>query len=185
MSDTTMYTTGSWKVSRQTQDTAVTGKENHTISLPVVNFSKDYAIRSEETKQGSTCVLTNTTGDRLGTTEVIRYGSTLVDDVYKRMPNFNVTPAQCSRTHNGKQVLCEVRHLYKAENTVSGEELYLPALARLTVVLPDHPSVTSAMLDDIVKRLNASLFCTSQDATVSTYDRLKECAKDQCRPEDL
>lgn len=184
MSDTTMYTQGNWKVARQTSDTSVTGKNVHKLEVPVLQFGTDYVLRQDEPNE---LILNNKTATGIDAKESIRYGYVDVDDVFKRIKGLKVPTAERPAVKTGVQTLVEVQHLYHAVNTVSGEEITLPALARLTVVVPSHCAANNDMLNDIVKRTIAGLFSTDQasDTALTSFARVEECAKGSLKPSNV
>lgn len=182
MSDTKMYTQGNWSVSRQTVDTIAPSTKTHSYAYPALDYVNDYAIKSDEPGES---ILINTTADGIDPKELIRYGYTDVDDVYKRVTGLKVPTAERAAMRDGVQTLVEVKHLYHAVNSVSGEEITLPAVARLTVVLPTHCAITNDVLNDIVGRVGAACFATSASSTPTAFDRVEQCAKGQLKPTGL
>lgn len=182
MSDTTMYTQGNWKVSRQTTDTQETGKLTRSLAVPVFHFGSDFALKSDEPKEA---VIINKTADGIDPKESIRFGYTDVDNIYNRVNGLKVPTAERAAVASGVQTLVEVKHLYHAVNTVNGQEITLPALARITVVVPTHCAVTNDLLTDIVSRGISGLFNSNQNGAVTSANRVLECAKGQLKPADL
>lgn len=173
MADKFPYTTGNWSVSRQTTDTTTT---THNYALPSMNWKADFVKREDEPNEA---ILVNKTASTLDPRESVRFGYTDVDDVYKRVSGLKVSASEKAAAPTGVQMLTEVKHIYHATNSVNGAELALPALCRITVVVPTHCAVTNDMIDDIVSRGVAAAFEAAND-TVPT--RIENCAKGNLVP---
>lgn len=78
----------------------------------------------------------------------------------------NVDIACMPAMKKGVQTLVEINEVYRATNSVTGQEIDLPCKGRIVLRFPTHSCVTDALVKDLLYRtIAASLNKGSVDAT--------------------
>lgn len=166
------YTQNQWSVSSNIKDT---NQESKTISVPDLSFATDYKKSMDEPTEAS---ITNVTGDSIVSSENIRFGSTVVKNIY----NGTNTDITAMHSHKGGvQVMVELSETYYATHEVTGQEVELPCKGRLVLRFPTASCVTEAMVEDLLKRTISSALGTGQ----TDAKRLVQIARGALLPDGL
>lgn len=166
------YTQANWTVKSLYTDSTSTAK---TMSLPDLTYSSDYAKSADEPNEA---IITNTTGGEISPMESIRYGTSVVQNVYS---GTNIDIACMPSMKKGVQTLVEINEIYRATNSVTGQEIDLPCKGRIVLRFPTHSCVTADLVKDLLYRtIAASLNKGSVDAT-----RQVEVARGSLMPDGI
>lgn len=143
----TNYTSGDWTVSDQYTDTVAVAKD---ISVPDLDLANDFAITKDESNE---VIYQNVTASDIKAHESIRFACSNVNNVYAGVDSQSPAPIK-----SGVQVMSELKTLYKAVNSVTGDEYELPATGRIVLRLPTLSYVTADLVQDILNRTISSIF---------------------------
>lgn len=163
------YTTGNWTVTSQQTDTIATAK---TLSIPDMSYAANFAVTSDEPGE---CKLANITGSALLPVENLRYGRTVIANVYA---NTEVPASSQLEVKTGVRILVESAEQLHAVNSVSGKEVDVPVRAWLCVQVPTAGIVGDKAIEHAVGRCLGAMFSTG---TVTTA-RLEACARGSVNP---
>jgi len=167
------YTVGNWTVSDQYTDT-VTATKN--VAVPDLSYSVDY---KKTTVTEDEATISNITGADLSPHEVIRYGRSSISNIYQGVDL--VDSGSVAPVKRGVQVMAEITTVYHIVNSVTGEEYDLPTKGRVVLRLPSMSCVTSALVDDLLKRTCASALDTGSTNSA----RIVELARGSILPAGL
>lgn len=145
----TNYTSGDWTVSDQYTDAVATPKN---ISVPDLSYSADYVCTKDEAQEA---IFVNTTSTDVRSHESIRFAASRVSNVYQ-----GIEVASQAPTKQGQQVMAEVIILYKAVNSVTGEEYEIPFKGRIVLRVPTQSYVTADLVQDGLNRTISAIFAT-------------------------
>lgn len=150
----TPYTIGDFTVSALYTDTLITPKD---ISVPDLDFAVDF----KKTNDGaSEAVIANITSPDLLSHENIRYARQDVSDVYNGVV---IDSSMKFPNRRGVQVLAEISTVYRAVNSVSGDEYDLPCKGRIVLRVPAASCVTKALVEDLLNRTISAGFNTGEE----------------------
>lgn len=145
------YTIGNWTVSDLVADTITTPKN---ISVPDLKYATDYTTVLDGAEEAK---IANTTGPDLLSHENIRFARSEVTNIYTGV---NSDSAMVLPQKKGVQVMCELSSVYRAANSVSGNEYDLPCKGRIVLRFPASTCVTEELVTDLLVRTIASTFGT-------------------------
>ena len=143
------YTTGNWTVSDDYTDTVT---DQSGLVMPILSYAKDYAKITNDTNEAS---IKNKTGANIASSEKIRFGSTVIKNVYSGT-NTDLSAQLPSKA--GVQTLIELNEVYRAVNSVSGLEYEIPCTARLVMRIPTSQPVKNDIIVDLIERLIGALY---------------------------
>lgn len=160
------YTVGSWTITDQVTDTVSTPKN---LPVPDLTYGTDYAVSKNDTEEA---VLVNITGASLASPESIRYGKSIVSDVYS---GSDIPASQRHAVKSGVRTLSEVRFQLKAVNSVSGQEIFLPIRGWICLQLPTvnlitGSAVTYALARAVASSLNTGVVTNTREVEVARGD---------------
>lgn len=147
----TPYTCGDYNVSDLYTDTLATPKN---ISVPDLDYAVDY---KKVTDEPSEAVIANITGPDLLSHENIRFARSDVSDVYQGV---SIDTSMKFPNRRGVQVMAELSTIYRAVNSVSGNEYDLPCKGRLVLRVPAASCVTTTLVADLLMRTISAAFAT-------------------------
>ena len=151
------YTQANWTVESLYNDTTAQTKN---VIVPTLDYPVDYHKTQDEPTEA---IITNVTGDEITSMETIRYGTSVVNNVYA---GTNIDVASMPSMKKGVQTLVEINEVYRATNSVTGQEIDLPCKGRIVLRFPTHSCVTDALVKDLLSRtIAASLNKGTVDAS--------------------
>lgn len=151
-------------------DTAIEGVSTLTFSRGLVNFDKDWSVKSNVA--GKEVVLTNITSppDR---PEKIRIGYTEVANVFN---GSGVEPSVSAPSKKGTQILVQLTEVLSVTDDADPDyRLDLPVSYHLVIKVPTSEYITSADMVTGVGRLLSGLFDTGSTLT-SRLDAIRRGA---------
>lgn len=166
------YTKDNWTVSSLIDTSQIASKN---IAIPDIDFATDYVKSSDEPMEA---IIANTTGAEIGSAESIRYGSSIVNNIYTAA---GVDASQTPANKKGVQTLVEVSTTYRATNTVTGQEIEIPCKGRIVLRFPTNSCVTDALVTDLLTRTIAASFCKGSTGV----ERQLELARGSVLPDGL
>jgi hypothetical protein len=166
------YTNHNWSVESLYTDSIATPK---TISIPDLNYPTDFKKSSDEPSEA---VITNITGKDISPMENIRFGSTVVNNIYS---GTKTDVSSMAPNKQGVQILVELSETFRATNTVTGTEIDLPCKGRVVLKFPTHSCVTEAMVQELLLRTIAASFAKGSN----TSSRVVEIARGSLLPNGL
>lgn len=166
------YTNNHWLVSSKYKDTV---QESKTLNVPDLSYAKDYRKVQDEPSEA---IISNATGSDITTMETIRYGASVVNNVYSGTDIDNSCMAPYKK---GVQTLVEVKEIYTATHENTGDEIQLPCTGRIVLKFPTHTSVSSELVQDLLVRTVAAALNTG----VADAQRQIELARGSLLPDGL
>lgn len=167
------YTSGNWSVSDLTTDTVTTPKN---ISVPDLSYSVDYAKTMDEPDEAK---IANITSPDLAVHETIRFARSKVTNVYQNETLVDASNVSPNKT--GVQVMVELSIIYRAVNSVTGEERDIPTKGRIVLRIPSVSYVTDAIILDLFQRTVSA--ATKTGAT--NQSRIVELVRGSLLPDGL
>lgn len=151
------YTQSNWTVSSKYTDTIQTAKN---IAVPDLSYATDF---KKSVNGVDEAIIKNVTGSEITPMETIRYGSSVVSNIYT---GTNTEPSCMAPSKKGVQTLVEISEVYRAVNTVTGDEIELPCKGRIVLKFPTHSCVKAELVQDLLTRtIAAALNKGSVDAS--------------------
>lgn len=140
------------KVSFGTTDTPISGVSAPTLTIPVVNYSTDYRVKSDSSKE---VILSNITSP-LDQAETIRLGFSEIANVYT---NAGLNADQIIGPKNGVSLLTQLTTTLKVTDDTGANVLgYLPISAHMVIKVPKSSYITNDIVKTIVTRLTGTLY---------------------------
>lgn len=144
-------------------DTPISGVTSLTLPMSVVNFGKDFRVKSDEPGEA---ILTNLTSP-IDRPERFRFAMSDIKDIYK---NSGIDANLYSPSRRGVSVLVQLTDTYTvSDSTDTKYDVALPMEAHLVIKVPSNELITSQMIQDFVGRLTNGLF----ESGVVNTDRIK------------
>lgn len=169
----TNYTTGNWTVSDLVTDSILTPKN---VSVPDLDYDSDYAKTMDEPDEAR---ISNITSPDLSVHETIRFARSKVTNVYQNVDLVDASNVSPNKT--GVQVMIELTVIYRAINSVTGEERDIPTKGRIVLRIPSVSYVTDAIIMDLfVRTVGAATKTGSTDQT-----RLVELVRGSLLPDGI
>lgn len=157
-------------------DTPIEGVSSLTFSRGLINYEKDFRIKSNNA--GKEIILTNITSP-VDCPERIRIGYSDVANVYS---GTGVEPTVAAPTKKGTQILAQVTEVISITDDADPEyRLDLPVSYHLVIKVPVSGYITSPMIVTGIGRLLSGLF----DTGVSTTSRLDAILRGALVPSGL
>lgn len=166
------YATGNWSVKSLYKDTIT---ESKTLSIPDLDYANDFSKIEDEPSEAK---IANVSGSELTSPESVRFGVSAVKDIYS---NSGVDTSSQLTTRHGVQTLVEVHEVYRATNSVTGQEYDLPCVGRVVLRFPTVSCVTGELVSDLLQRTVAACFSTSS----TDIARELELAKSSLIPSNM
>lgn len=166
------YTNNHWLVSGKYTDTV---QQSKSLAVPDLSYATDYRKISDEPNEA---VISNTTGSNITTMETIRYGASVVNNVYA---STDVDASNVAPYKKGVQTLVEVKEIYTATHETSGAEIQLPCTGRIVLRFPTHSCVTEELVKDLLVRTVAAALNTG----ATDAKRQVELARGSLLPDGL
>lgn len=156
-------------------DTPINGVTSLTLPISVVNFGKDFRVKSDEPGEA---ILTNLTSP-IDRPEKFRFAMSDIKDIYK---NSGIDANLYSPSRRGVSVLVQLTDTYTvSDSTDTKYDVALPMEAHLVIKVPSNELITSQMIQDFVGRLTNGLF---ESGAVNT-NRIKSLFRGSLIPTDL
>jgi len=163
-------------ISRGYTDTPVTGVSSLTFPRAILNFEKDFRVKSNN--NGKEVVLTNITSP-IDRPENIRVAHTDIANIYG---GTSVEPSVLAPTKRGVSVLAQVTEVLSvSDDTNSDFRIDLPVSAHLVIKVPNSEYITAEVVQTLVGRLLSSLF----DTGVTTTSRLDAILRGSLVPKGM
>lgn len=157
-------------------DTAIDGVSSLTMSRGLLNFGKDFRIKTNVA--GKEVVLTNITSP-VDRPEKIRIGYSEVANVFA---GSGVEPSVSAPSKKGTQILAQVTEVISVTDDTDLEyRLDLPVSYHLVIKVPTSEYITSSVIVAGLGRLMSALF----DTGVSTTTRLDGILRGALVPTEL
>lgn len=166
------YATGNWNVKSLYNDSIAATK---SVTIPDLDYANDFSKVEDEPSEAR---INNTSGTELTCPENIRFGVSAVKDIYSSS-GIDVSSQLTAR--HGVQTLVEVKEIYRATNSVTGEEFDLPCVGRVVLRFPTVSCVTGELVSDLLQRTVAACFATGS----TTISRELELAKSSLIPSNM
>lgn len=133
-------------------DTAISGVTAPSVTLPIINFSDDYRVKSESTSEVILCNITTP----LDQPATIRYGYSEIANIYK---NSSINSDFISGPRKGANLLAQITETVKVTDSVDASfSQYLPVSAHLVLKVPQSAYIDSTQMQRIIQRLLATLY---------------------------
>lgn len=155
-------------------DTGVEGVSSLTLAKGIINWGKDFRIKTQDSKS---VVLTNLTSP-LDKPETFRVAVSDVADIYK---GAGIDSAQYGPSRKGKSLLCGLNSIYTVTDSVTGVSYDLPIKTHIVITTPNDAVVTPAMIEAAVGRMLAGLY----ESGSATTARLVALLRGSLLPTDL
>lgn len=156
-------------------DTPISGVTSLTLPISVVNFGKDFRVKSDEPGEA---ILTNLTSP-IDRPEKFRFAMSDIKDIYK---NSGIDANLYSPSRRGVSVLVQLTDTYTvSDSTDTNYDVALPMEAHLVIKVPSNELISSQMIQDFVGRLTNGLF---ESGAVNT-NRIKSLFRGSLIPTDL
>lgn len=156
-------------------DTPISGVTSLTLPISVVNFGKDFRVKSDEPGEA---ILTNLTSP-IDRPEKFRFAMSDIKDIYK---NSGIDANLYSPSRRGVSVLVQLTDTYSVSDSVDTKyDVALPMEAHLVIKVPSNELITSQMIQDFVGRLTSGLF----ESGVVNTNRIKSLFRGSLIPTDL
>lgn len=156
-------------------DTPISGVTSLTLPMSVVNFGKDFRVKSDEPGEA---ILTNLTSP-IDRPEKFRFAMSDIKDIYK---NSGIDANLYSPSRRGVSVLVQLTDTYTvSDSTDTKYDVALPMEAHLVIKVPSNELITSQMIQDFVGRLTNGLF---ESGAVNT-NRIKSLFRGSLIPTDM
>lgn len=156
-------------------DTPISGVTSLTLPMSVVNFGKDFRVKSDEPGEA---ILTNLTSP-IDRPEKFRFAMSDIKDIYK---NSGIDANLYSPSRRGVSVLVQLTDTYTvSDSTDTKYDVALPMEAHLVIKVPSNELISSQMIQDFVGRLTNGLF---ESGAVNT-NRIKSLFRGSLIPTDL
>lgn len=156
-------------------DTPISGVTSLTLPISVVNFGKDFRVKSDEPGEA---ILTNLTSP-IDRPEKFRFAMSDIKDIYK---NSGIDANLYSPSRRGVSVLVQLTDTYTvSDSTDTKYDVALPMEAHLVIKVPSNELISSQMIQDFVGRLTNGLF---ESGAVNT-NRIKSLFRGSLIPTDL
>lgn len=157
-------------------DTPITGVTAVEITLPTLNYAKDFRVKQDEPKEG---IITNLTSP-IDAPERIRWAHSDIGDVYR---NTGIDPTLYYASRKGTQILCQLTDVYKVTDSSAADYLaMLPVSAHLVLKVPNNDLISENVAITMLGRLLATLYETSGTTTSS---RLRSLLRGSLIPSSL
>lgn len=133
------------------RDTAISGVSPITLSVPTLNFSEDYKLKS----QGPNEVVLQNITTPLDQPETIRFGFSPIKDIYK---NSDVNQDIIVNSRKGVQVLAQLNTVYNVTDSTDAKFVkQLPVSAHLVIKAPQASEITDSLILAVIARLVGTL----------------------------
>lgn len=163
-------------ISKGYTDTPISGVTSLNFPRAILNFQKDFRIKSNN--NGQEVVLTNITSP-VDRPENIRLAYTNVANIYG---GTSIEPSVLAPTKRGVSILTQITDVMSVTDDANADfRIDLPLSAHLVLKVPQSEYVTSAVVQELVGRLLSSLF----DSGVVTTSRLEAILRGSLVPTEL
>jgi len=157
-------------------DTPIGGVSSLTFPRGILNFQKDFRVKSNTA--GKEVILTNITSP-IDRPENVRIAYTDVANVYS---GTGIEPSILAPTKKGVSILTQITEVLSVTDTVDAEfRIDLPISAHLVIKVPSSQYITADTVQTVVGRLLSSLF----DQGVTTTPRLEAILRGSLVPSEL
>lgn len=157
-------------------DTPVSGVSSLTFPRAILNFDKDWRVKSNNA--GKEVVLTNITSP-VDRPEKIRIAYTDVANVYN---GTDIEPSVAAPTKRGVSILAQVTETISVTDDANPDyRLDLPVSFHLVIKVPASAEITAADVQNGIGRLLSSLY----DTGVSSTSRLEAILRGALVPSEL
>lgn len=141
-------------------DTPISGVSSLTMSRGLLNFEKDFRVKSN--KPGTEVVITNLTSP-VDRPEKIRIGYTDIANVYS---GTGIDASVSAPTKRGIQVLAQVTEIISiTDDSDPDYRIDLPVSYHLVIKVPASELITASDIQTGIGRLLSSLFDTGSTST--------------------
>lgn len=156
-------------------DSPVSGVTSLTLPMAVLNYGKDFRVKSNEPTEA---VITNLTSP-VGRPERYRFGCTEVKDVYR---NSGIEASLIAPSRRGSSILCQLTDTWSViDSTNTAYEVALPIEGHIVLKIPANELITETQVKDFIGRLCAGLFETGDGGTT----RLSSLLRGSLLPKEL
>lgn len=155
-------------------DTGVEGVSTLNLSKGIINWGKDYRVKSQE--KGAV-ILTNLTSP-LDKPETFRVAVSDVKDIYKGSV---IDPAQYGPSRKGVSLLCGLNQVFTVTESATGVSYDVPLKMHIVIQAPTEALVTPAVIEASLGRLIAGLY----ESGSATTDRLTALLRGSLLPTDV
>lgn len=157
-------------------DTPISGVTTLTFPRGILNFEKDFAVKSNQA--GKEVVLTNITC-AVDRPEKIRIAYSDVANVYS---GTDIETSVLAPTKRGVSILAQVTEVLSVTDATDPEyRIDLPVSYHLVIKVPASEFITAATVQNGLGRLLSSLF----DSGVTTTSRLEAILRGSLKPSTL
>lgn len=157
-------------------DSGVSGVTTLSQNVSVLNFGKDYRVKSDEPNEA---IITNITSP-IDRPETFRFAVSTIADVYK---STGIEPAYRSANTKGLSLVVQLSDVlnYYDETIDDAKECYIPMQGHIVLKVPANEAITADMVKSFVSRLLAGLYSTGS----TNSDRLKSMLRGSLIPTDM
>lgn len=156
-------------------DTPVDGVPSLTLPRAVLNFNKDFRIKSNQPGEATLVNLTSPV-DRV---EQIRVAFSNIANIYN---GSSIEASLAAPTKRGVSVLCQVTDVISiTDDTDADYRIDLPVSYHLVIKIPVNENLTSALIQEGVGRMVSILFDTGSTALT----RIQSLMRGSLIPSDL
>lgn len=157
-------------------DSGVQGVTSLSHDVTVLNFGKDFRVKSDEPNEA---VITNITSP-IDRPETFRFAVSTVADVYR---GTGIEPAYRSPSTKGLSLVVQLADIlnYYDESIDDAKECYIPMQGHIVLKVPANEAITEQVVDKFVSRLIAGLYSTG---TVNPA-RIKSMLRGSLIPTDM
>lgn len=152
------------EINRGYTDTPISGVTSLTFPRAILNFSKDFRVKSNN--GGKEILLTNLTAP-IDRPENIRLAYTDISNIYN---GTGVEPSVAAPTKRGVSILAQVTDVLSVSDTADADfRIDLPISAHLVLKVPSSQYINATEVQIVLGRLLSSLF----DSGSTTSSRLE------------
>lgn len=157
-------------------DTPINGVTALALDRAILNFGKDFRVRSSDA--GKELVLTNLTSP-VDRPEKLRVAFSEINNIYT---GTGIDPSVSSPTKRGVSLLVQLTNVMSiTDSTDPDYRIDLPLSAHMVIKVPSSEHITGGVVEDLVGRLLSGLY---ESGSVSTT-RLESILRGSLAPADL
>lgn len=157
-------------------DTAISGATKITLTVPTLNYGKDFRVKQDEPNEA---IITNLTSP-IDQPERLRWAHSDVADVYR---NSGIDPTMYYASRRGTQILVQLTDVFKVTDSADASyEALLPVSCHLVIKVPNNDLITDEVALAEVERLLGGLFETTG---TTPENRLKSILRGALLPSEL
>lgn len=152
------------QISTTISDTAIAGISAPILTLPVLNYSADFRVKTEKDNE---IILVNTTAG-VEEDEQLRYGYSEISDLFKSSGTTAASNVPCK---SGYSIVVQLTKTIKVTDSAdTSYSVNYPLSAHLVLKVPKSEVITSDYLKTIIARMLGGLY---EDGSIKVVALLK------------